>query len=122
MDEVSGQAHRRRPQVLLGCIGLVLVAAGLLAATLTARKEWTPPLEVSVIRGHAGQSVADVQLGSAGPIVADLEVTGEKKVLWSYPLSPTTALQTVDLPGSLLRPGSQVAVVSKGHTLRWVDG
>jgi hypothetical protein len=122
VGEVPRQGRRSRSQIVLGCIGLVLLATGVLLATVTARREWAPPLELSVIHEQDGQSVAKLNWGSTGPIVAQLEVVAEGRVQWSSPLSRNAAAQNVILPSSLLGPQSRVIVVSKGHTLRGVDG
>jgi hypothetical protein len=114
--------RRSRTQIVLGCIGLALLAIGAVLATVTARKEWTPPLELSVTQGPAGQPVADVNFGSKRPTDARLEVVGEGRVLWSSPLTGSGAAQNVVLPASLLDPKSRVVLVSGGHTLREVDG
>jgi hypothetical protein len=121
-DEVPRWARRSRAQIVLGCVGVVLVAIGVLLATVTARKEWTPPLQLSIVHGKAGQSVATVGWGSTGPVVAQLEVVADGRVLWSSELSRNAAAQNIILPSSLLGPTSHVVVVSKGHTLREVDG
>lgn len=115
-------SRRSRLQIVLGCIGLALLAIGAFSATATARKEWTPPLELSVTQGPAGQPVADVNFGSEGPIVARVEVVARGRVLWSSPLLRNTAAQSVILPTSLLAPSSRVRLVSSGHTLRQVGG
>ena len=59
-------SRRSRIQIVLGCIGLALLAIGAFLATATARKEWTPPLELSVIQGRAGQPVADIKFRFGG--------------------------------------------------------
>ncbi len=115
------QSRRSRSQIVLGCIGLVLVATGVLLGTLTAREEWAPPLKLSVIHEQDGQSVAKVNWGSTGPIAAQLDIVAQGQILWSFPLARSAA-QNVTLPSSLLGPESRVIVVSGGHTLRRVDG
>ena len=77
--------RRNRSQLLLGGLGLLLFALGASLATVSSLKEWTPPPELSIatkppelsvvgtpglsaLSGTTGQSVAEVQLGSAGPI------------------------------------------------------
>ncbi len=120
-DETAGQSRRSRAQIVLGCVGLILVATGVLLATVTARKEWTPPLELSVTHEHDGQSVATVNWGSTGPIAAQLDIVAEGKVLWSSPLDRSGAVQSVILPRGLLTPDSLLIVASGGHTLRGVD-
>ena len=120
--ETPRRSRRSRSQIVLGCIGLALVAAGVLLASVTARKEWVPPLELSVIHEQDGQSVANVNWGSTGPLAAQLDIVAEGKVLWSAPLSQNDAVQNVPLPSSTLGPRSRVIVVSRGHTVRGVDG
>ena len=122
MGELPRQGRRWRSQFVLGCIGLVLLATGVLLAAVMARKELAPPLQLSVLHEPAGRSVANVQWGSTGPIRAQLEVVVAGKVLWSVPLSRNAAAQDVTLPRSLLGPKSRVIVASKGRTLRRVDG
>ncbi len=69
-----------------------------------------------------GRAVADVQLGSAGPVAATLEVRNDGHAVWRSSLARTTAAQSVDLPSGLLAKGSRVLLVTEGHTLRRVDG
>jgi hypothetical protein len=121
MSAVPERSRRARSQLALGCAGLALFAIGASFATVTARKEWIPPPELSVIHEPAGQFVAGVTLGSAGPVAARVEVVSAGKVLWSAPLSRRTAAQSVVLPAGQLPSGSHVLLVSSGHTLREVD-
>ena len=116
------RARRSRSQIGLGCAGLALFALGASLATVTALKEWTPPPELSVMYGPAGQPVADVQLGSAGPIPAGLVVVDGGRPVWLTLLSRNTTAQRIALPASVLHPGSRVLLVASGHTLREVDG
>ncbi len=122
MSEVPGTARRSRSQVVLGCIGLVLFATGILLAAVTAGKEWEPPVELSVVHDQAGRLFASVEFGSTGPTALRLEVVAHGKVLWSFPLARHAAAQRVILPSRLLGPKSRVVVVSKGHTLREASG
>jgi hypothetical protein len=114
-------ARRSRSQVLLGSLGLALFALGATLATVPSLKEWTPPPQLSVATSPAGLSVAEVELGSAGPIAATLEVRTGGRTVWRSSLAQTTAAQRVDLPTGLLRKGSRVALVTGGHRLREVD-
>ena len=114
--------RRSRPQVVLGCVGLALFALGATIATVAALPAWTPPPELSIATNTTGHSVADVQLGSAGPITARLEIRTGGKTVWRSSLARTTAAQSVDLPASTLRKGSRVLLVSGARTLRRVDG
>jgi len=116
------RTRRSRSQVVLGCLGLALFALGASLATVTSLKEWTPPPELSIVSGVAGRPAAEVQLGSAGPVAAGLEVTSGGRTVWRSRLARTTAAQSVDLPSRLLHNGSRVLLVSGGHTLREVDG
>ncbi len=116
------RSRRSRPQVVLGCVGLALFAVGATIATVAALPAWKPPAELSIATSMTGQSVADVQLGSAGPITARLEIRTDGKTVWRSSLARTTAAQSVDLPTSTLRKGSRVLLVSGGRTLRRVDG
>ena len=115
-------SRRSRPQVVLGCVGLALFALGATIATVAALPAWQPPPELSIATNTTGHSVADVQLGSAGPITARLEIRTDGKTVWRSSLARTTAAQSVDLPASTLRKGSRVLLVSGGRTLRRVDG
>ncbi len=112
----------RRSQVVLGCAGVALFALGAVLATLPEVKDWTPPPELSIASSLSDHSVAQVQLGSAGPISARVEITENGKKAWGFNLARTTTSQSVDLPAHLLHQGSRVELVSDGHTLRWVDG
>ncbi len=114
--------HRSRRDVLLGALGLALFAGGAVVATVAAFKEYTPPPELSIGRSTTGHQVAEVQLGSAGPIAARIEIATGRKTVSLPPLARTTGPQRVDLPPALLHKGSRVLLVSRGHTLRAVDG
>jgi len=116
------RTRRSRPQVVLGCVGLVLFALGAAVATRAALKDWTPPPELSIVTSATGHAVANVQLGSAGPIDARLEIRTGGKTVWRSSLARTTAAQSVDLPPSTLQKGSRVVLVTGDHTLRRVDG
>ena len=109
-----------RLQVALGCLGLALFALGASVATQASLKEWTTPPELSLVSGPAGRPLAEVQLGSAGPIVAELEVTTGGETVWRSPLARTTAAQRVDLPTGVLGKRSRVSVVADGLSLREV--
>ena len=118
----STRTRRSRSQMALGCVGVVLVALGVSLATVTAVKEWTPPPELSVMYGPTGQAVADVQLGTAGPIPTGIEITNGGKAVWLKLLTKETGPQTLNLPARFVHPGSRVLLVSSGRTLREVDG
>ena len=122
----SGPLTRKSPhprsQVLLGCLGLALFALGAIVASVSSLGELTPPPELSIATSPVGHSVAAVQLGSAGPIAAQLEIRNGGRTLWRSNLARTTTAQSVDLPAHLLSRGSRVVLVSRGHTLRRVDG
>jgi hypothetical protein len=113
---------RSRSQVLLGSLGLALFALGATLATVAALNEWTPPPQLSVATSPAGRSVAEVELGAAGPVAATLEVRTGGHAVWRSSLAQTTAPQRVGLPTGLLRGGSRVALVTGGHSLRVIDG
>ncbi len=117
----ASRTRRSRPQVVLGCVGLALFALGATVATRAAFKDWTPPPELSITTSQTGHSVADVQLGSAGPIDARLEISTGGKTVWSSSLTRTTAAQSVELPASTIAKGSRVLLVAGDHTLRRVD-
>ena len=122
----AGPTARKSPhprsQVLLGCLGVVLFALGATVASVSSLGELTPPPELSIATSPIGHSVASVQLGSAGPIPAQLEIRNGGRTLWRSSLARTTKAQSVDLPSRLLSHGSRVVLVSGGHTLRRVDG
>ena len=113
--------NRSRSQIALGLAGLAFFVLGATVATATARTEWTPPPELSVVTGQAGALVAGVELGSAGPISARL-VMVSRGIVRSAPLSRTTSTQHVVLPAGLASRGSFVFLVSGGHVLRAVEG
>ena len=117
----SRPTRRSRSQVLLGSLGLALFALGATLATVASLNEWTPPPQLSVATSPAGLSVAEVELGSAGPIAATLEVRTGGRTVWRSSLAKTTAAQRVDLPTGLLRRGSRVVLVTGGHSLRRVS-
>jgi hypothetical protein len=116
------RGRRPRSQVVLGCGGFLLFAVGATVATVAALPDRTPPAELSISTSATGHSVADVQLGSAGPVAARLEVRSGGRAIWRSDLARTSAAQSVDLPASVLQKGSRVLLVSGGHTLRRVDG
>jgi hypothetical protein len=116
------RGRRSRLQVVLGCIGFVLFAMGATVATVAALPDRTPPAELSISTSATGQSIADVQLGSAGPVAAQLEVRSDGTAIWRSGLARISTAQSVDLPPSVLHKGSRVLLVSGGHTLRRVDG
>ena len=116
-----GRAQRSRSELVLGCVGLALVAAGAAFAVTAAQREWVPPPELSIAVGQ-GQPVASVSLGTVTPIPAHLAVVTRGRVLWSAPLSSNSAAQHVVLPDDVLRPGSRVLLVANGRTIRSVYG
>ena len=83
---------------------------------------WTPPPELSIAQSSNDQSVARVQLGSAGPVAARLEITESGRTVWHRDLAKTTGTQNVDLPANLLHKGSRVELLAQGQALRWVNG
>jgi hypothetical protein len=115
-----GRTHRARSQLVLGCAGLALAAAGASVTVAAARKEWVPPAELSIEAGQ--RPVASVDLGTAVPAPARLAVVTSGRVLWSVPLSSGTAAQDVVLPADALHPGSHVLLVAGGKTIRDVSG
>ena len=115
------RAHRTRSQLALGCVGLAFVAVGASFATVTAHEEWVPPPELSVRFLPADNAVASVNLGATTPVSARIAVVMGGRILWSSPLSPNGANQSVAIPARLLHPGSRVILIAKG-TLREVDG
>jgi len=112
---------RARAQLVLGSVGLLLVAGGAACAVAAAQQEWVPPAELS-IEVSRGEPVASVDLGTAAPIRAHLAIVRRGRVLRSVPLSPHGAAQNVVLPAAALRPGSRVLLVAGGRTIRSVSG
>ena len=112
----------RRAQLLPGGVGVALFALGATLATVAALGEWTPPPELSVATSTTDRSVAQVQLGSAGPLSARVEIRHGDRTVWSSNLDRTTGVQNVELPAHLLNKGSRVVLVADGRTLRRVDG
>jgi hypothetical protein len=118
--EPPGRAHRARFQLVLGCVGLALFAAGASVDVAAARQEWVPPPALSI---EAEQTpVASVDLGTAAPVSAHLEVVISGRVVWSAPLSSGGATQNVVLPGEALQSGSRVLLVAGGKIIRSVSG
>ena len=119
-----GRTHRARSRFVLGCVGLALFAAGASAAVAAAQKEWVPPPELSIEggQGQAGGPVASVNLGTAAPTSAYLEVVGSGRVVWSVRLSSNGATQNVALPADVFHPGSHVLLVAGGMIIRDVYG
>jgi hypothetical protein len=119
-----GRTHRARSQFVLGCLGLALIAAGASVAVAAAQKEWVPPPELSIEvgQGQVERPAVSVDLGTAAPVPAHLEVVTSGRVLWSAPLSPNSAPQNAVLPAGVLHPGSQVLLVAGGRTIRTVYG
>ena len=116
----SGRTHRARSQLVLGCVGLALFAVGASVAVAAAREVWVPPPELSIEVGQ--RPVATVDLGTAAPVSAHLEVVAGGRVFWSAPLSSDGATQNVVLPADVLHSGSQVLLVAGGKTIRYVSG
>jgi hypothetical protein len=114
-----GRAHRARSQFVLGCAGLALFGVGASFAAAAAHQEWVPPPGLSIEAGR-GQAVASVDLGTAAQIPAHLTVVTRGRVLWSVPLSSTSATQNVVIPAHLLHPGSRVLLVAGRRTTRSV--
>jgi hypothetical protein len=77
----------------------LLLAGGIVVATLTARTEWHAPDQVTLSTDASGQTLATVQLATAAP-GATLDATGPGGVPVVTPLQATTATQTLVLPPS----------------------
>jgi type IV secretory pathway protease TraF len=120
----QGRAHRARSQFVLGCVGLALFAAGVSVTVAAAQEEWVPPPELSIAMGHGQvqRPVANVDLGTAAPISAHLEVVTRGRALWSAPLSSNNGTQDVVLPSDVLQPPSRVLLVAGGRIIRSVGG
>jgi len=110
----------RRTQVVLGCAGLAFFAVGATVATAAARADWVPPPEISVGIGQVGTPIASVDLGSAAPLPASLEVVAFGHAVWSTPLSSSSGTQTVAIPPDLNHSGSYVVLVTGGKPIRFV--
>jgi hypothetical protein len=119
-----GRPHRAPSQFVLGCVGLALFAAGASVAVAAAQKEWVPPPELSIAMGHGQvqRPVASVDLGTAAPTSAHLEVVTRGRILWSAPLSSNSGTQNVVLPYDVLHPPSRVLLVAGRRTIRSVGG
>jgi hypothetical protein len=122
LGQTPGRTHRARSQLVLGAVGLALVAVGASVAVAAAREEWVPPPELSIAVGQGERPVTSVDLGTAAPISAHLAVVARGRVLWSAPLSSDSAAQNVVLPADLLHPGSRVLLVAGGRTIRSIYG
>ena len=109
-----------RAQVLLALSGSALIIVGAWVATAASLKEWTPPPELALIGSATGRPVAQVQLGSAGPVPAELWVTHKGHVVSRSDLIQTTAAQHVTLPGIAESGRSQVELIVNGKVLRTV--
>jgi hypothetical protein len=101
---------------------LALFALGATIATEAAGADRVPPPELSIAGSQGGNLVATVDLGSAAPVAARLEMIGDGRVLWSTPLSQNTGTQTVTLPYDLPHSGSDVVLVAGGEDIRSVSG
>jgi hypothetical protein len=112
--------RRSRPQLLLAVLGVALLGVGVSVTTVASLKEWTPPPELALVRGADGQLVAQVQLGSAGPIPSRLEVTDGGRLIWASHLARTAGALQVDLPGRVGAEGTNVALVANRRALRLV--
>jgi len=123
-SQPPGHTQRARSQLVLACLGLVLIAVGASVAVAAAQKEWVPPPELSIEvgPGQVGGPVASVNLGTAAPIPAHLAVVRGGRVLLSVPLASSSGTQNVVLPADLLQPGARVLLVAGGRTLRNVYG
>ena len=86
---------------------------------MASLKEWTPPPDLALVSGADGQLVAQLQLGSAGPIPSQLEVT-DGRLIWASHRARTAGAQQVDLPGRVGAEGTNVALVANRRALRLV--
>ena len=119
---VSEQSpHRSRgTQIVLACAGLAMFAAGATFATAAARADQVPPAELSIGTEQVGAPVASVDLGSAAPVSARLEVVASGHAVWSTPLSSSSGSQTVALPSNLDHSGSYAVLIAGGKPIRSV--
>ncbi|HXZ62532.1 MAG TPA: hypothetical protein VEG62_07310 [Acidimicrobiales bacterium] len=114
------QTRRSRTQVLLALAGAALLLVGVGVATMASLKQWTPPPELAVTGVSGGHPVAQVQLGSAGPVPAQLWLSHNGHLLRVSDLARTTAVQDVPLPAIAGTQGSRVALLVNGKALRLV--
>jgi len=118
---VTLKIRHSRPQVLLGVLGVVLLGVGASVATVASLKDWNPPPQLATVRGIDGQLVAQVQLGSEGPIPSSLVVANRGRVIWDTGLERTTRTQQVELPQSVSAKATSVALFADGRALRRVS-
>jgi len=114
------RTSRSRAQVLLTLAGAALLLVGAGVATVASLKEWTPPPELALTTTAGGKPVAQVQLGSAGPVSAQLLVAHGSRLVWATDLALTAAAQNVKLPAVAASHDSRVALVVNGKALRLV--
>ena len=113
--------HRARgTQIALGCAGVALFALGATFATAAARKDQVPPAELSIGTAQVGTPVASVDLGSAAPVSARLEVIAFGHPVWSTPLSSSSTSQNVAIPSDLDHSGSYAVLVAGREPIRLV--
>lgn len=110
----------RWTQVALGCTGVALIVVGATVATAAARADQVPPPELSIGIGPVGQPLATVDLGSAAPVSARLEIAAFGDVVWSTALASNSSTQTVGIPSDLDHSGAYVILVAGGKPIRMV--
>jgi hypothetical protein len=119
-ESAAVSVGRSRAEVLLALAGGALLLVGAWVATVASLKEWTPPAELALTGVASGQPVAEVQLGSAGPVRAQLQVSHDGGLIGVYDLARTAAAQHVALPVVAVADGSRVALVVNGKPLRLI--
>jgi hypothetical protein len=108
-------------QIALGCVGLALFAVGATIATAAARKDQMTPAELSIGTAQVRTSIASVDLGSAAPVSARLEVERFGRTVWSTPLSSGSTWQSVAIPSRLDHSGASAVLVAGGAPIRSVS-
>lgn len=119
---INKWSRRGSTQLALTCAGLAFFGVGCSSLISAAERQWNPPAQMSVLYNRSGRAVVSVELGSAGPIAAKIQVTVAGEVVYSRPLLRTTRTQSFALPSSLPLLASQVQLYSGNKKLRQVDG
>jgi len=123
LGQPPGPICRVRSQFVLGCVGLALFAVGASVAVAAAQEEWVPSPELSIAleQGQVDRPVASVDLGTRARIPARLAVVTSGRLVWSVPLSSTSATQNVVLPTDSTSPGSGLLLMAGDRTIRRVS-
>jgi hypothetical protein len=119
--KANSPRRARANQIALGCVGLALFAVGATFATAAARKDQVTPAELSMNIEQVRMSIASVDLGSAAPVSARLEVERFGRTVWSTPLSSGSTWQRVAIPSRLDHSGASAVLVAGGAPIRSVS-